>query len=401
MSNSLLNNKEIYKQPISYILGTLLFFLLAIVCFIWQIWSSLSPSLPIDHAIWGQFGDFVGGTLGVIFSLISVIFVVITFQTQQRSAYEQRFNDMFFETLRIYHEQEKELQIKYTEENEDETYEGESNYKDFFDRVRVEISKKFNPSPSFSRNRKDAIRIYAETCVVFGGKLSLCYKSIYRLLDIIDSSNISNEVRLSYAKLLRSQFTENELLCLRYHIKFGDYRKFAYLVNKYNVMKHLPIFDLFEFAYWSTNQELSDVEKREVGNFFIIVSKYIKNRQSNKIYRCQNRLIFELQVSPCRMKIVCKKYPLLQTNQDNLACLYKFDTKTLENLLECVMKEIVVFSNFSCYNNFNELLFNSKTQHEDDNCETTEVSVYNRRWNYIILTHNESPKHPEDYPMLH
>ena len=396
----MLNNKEIYKHPKWYVICTIIFFVFAIISFIWQLWSSWTLSMPIDHAIWGQFGDFVGGTLGVVFSVISVIFVVITFQTQQRTAYEQRFNDMFFEMLNVYHEQERELQIKHNENLVEGTYE-EANNKDFFDIVKIEISRKFTPSPSFSRNRKEAIRLYAEMCVGFGGKLSLCYKSIYRLLDIIDTSQISDDVRSSYAKLLRSQFTENELLCLRYHIKFGDYRKFAYLVNKYNMMKHLPIFDLLEFSYWSQNQELTDVEKREVGNFFIIISKNIKNRANIKIFRCQNKLVFELQVSPCRIKVVCRKYPLLPANQDNLACLYKFETKALENLLECVLKEIVVFSNFSCYNHFGELQFNSKTQSEDDNCEVTEVSVNNRKWNDIILTYGESLKRPEDFPMLH
>lgn len=393
------SNKDIYKHTKWYIICTIIFFVLSIICFVWQMWSSLTFSMPIDHAIWGQFGDFIGGTLGVVFSLLSVIFIVFTFQSQQRTAYEQRFNDMFFETLRIYHEQEKELQYKYKDESK--KIEGESNYKDFFDRARIEINKIFQPSSSFSRNRKEAIRIYAETCIGFGGKLSLCYKSIYRLLDMIDASQISDDVRMSYAKLLRSQFTENELLCLRYHIKFGDYRKFAYLVNKYNMMKHLPIFDLFEFSYWSRNQQLTDVEKREVSNFFILISKYIKKRQSIKIPRCHNKLIFEIQVSPCRIIVVCRKYQLLPTNQDNLACLYKFENKVLENLLECVLKEIVVFSNFSCYNNFVELQFNSKTLRENDECDVTEVCVNNRKWNKIKLTYGESLKRPEDFPVLH
>lgn len=397
----MINDKNLYKQPKLYVISTILFFIIAAIFFCWQLWETLSTSRPIDHAIWGQFGDFIGGTLGVVFSLISVIFIVITFQSQQRTAYEQRFNDMFFETLRMYHEQEKELQFRHKDVNGEGAYEEIADYKDFFDQVREIIVKKFTPSLSLSKNRKEAIRIYAEIGINFGGKLSLCYKSIYRLLDIIDSSQISDEVRLSYAKLLRSQFTESELLCLRYHIKFGDYRKFAYLVNKYNMMKHLPIFDLLEFAYWSQNQELTDVEKREAGNFFIVLSKHIKKRESIKIYRCQNRLIFELQVSPCRLIISCRKYSLLPTNQDNLACLYKFDAKTLENLLECILKEIVVFSNFSCYNNFGELQFNSKTQREDESCDLTEVSVNNRKWNKIILTYGESLKRPEDFPMLH
>ena len=235
---------QLFQQSKWYIVITLVFFLASLLCFMWQLWGTLSISLPIDHAIWGQFGDFVGGTLGVLFSLISVVLVVLTFDSQQQNASEQRFNDMFFATLKMFHEQEEELQFKYYEQRGDNTFEGVSNYKDFFDRVKKEMILKFSPKQSFNHNRKEAIKIYAEVCIPIGGKLSICYRSLFRLLDMLDHASISENVRLEYAKVLRAQFTENELVCLRYHIKFGDYRKFAFLVNKYNIMKHLPIFDL-------------------------------------------------------------------------------------------------------------------------------------------------------------
>ena len=52
---------------------SVIFFVFTLLCFTWQIWDTFSFSAPIDTTIWGQFGDFIGGTLGTIFSLISVI----------------------------------------------------------------------------------------------------------------------------------------------------------------------------------------------------------------------------------------------------------------------------------------------------------------------------------------
>lgn len=136
----------LYKQSWPYIVVTIVFFLLSFLFFGWQLWDSFSIQKPIDHTIWGQFGDFVGGTLGVIFSLVSVILVVLTFKSQQRNAAEQRFNDMFFGTLQMFHEQEEELQFEFTEEDEEGvTYRGTDNYKDFFDRVKKEMILKFSP----------------------------------------------------------------------------------------------------------------------------------------------------------------------------------------------------------------------------------------------------------------
>lgn len=395
-----LTKKETYKNPAFYLIITGIFFLFAIVMFTWQLWDSLSYSLSIDHAVWGQFGDFIGGTLGVIFSLVGIIFVVVTFQSQQKNAAEQRFNDMFFEALKVLHEQEKELQFRYEEEKEGDVYEGVANYKDFFDRVHKEMLLKFQPIASYSRNRKNAVQTYAETCIQIGGKLSLCYRSMYRILDLIDNSPLVNDVKLEYVKLLRAQFTENELLCLRYHVKFGDYRKFAYLINKYNMMKHLPIFDMLEFNYWHRNEELLDIERKEIGNFFIIVSKIIKKRENTQLKRCNNQFLLEIQVKSNEVKLICKKYDLQKASQDFLAGIYKYTNESLENLLECILKEIVVFSNFSCYNNFNELYFSSKVQEIDSGVQI-EASVVNRKRKPLILTFRESNMSLDCIPLLH
>lgn len=391
---------QLFQQSKWYMVITLVFFLASLLCFMWQLWGTLSISLPIDHAIWGQFGDFVGGTLGVLFSLISVVLVVLTFDSQQQNASEQRFNDMFFATLKMFHEQEEELQFKYYEQRGDNTFEGVSNYKDFFDRVKKEMILKFSPKQSFNHNRKEAIKIYAEVCIPIGGKLSICYRSLFRLLDMLDHASISENVRLEYAKVLRAQFTENELVCLRYHIKFGDYRKFAFLVNKYNIMKHLPIFDLLEFNYWYANNNLQEIEKREIGNFFIIVSKKIKERKSCQILRCNEQLILDIQITDSKVKLLCTKRPLKIQTQDFLKGIYKFDNKSIENLLECVLKEIVVFSNFSCYNNYSELVFNSRIR-ESNTSTCIEVSIENRKRKPLILSFKESDLTIHNVPLLH
>ena len=391
----------LYKQSWPYIVVTIVFFLLSFLFFGWQLWDSFSIQKPIDHTIWGQFGDFVGGTLGVIFSLVSVILVVLTFKSQQRNAAEQRFNDMFFGTLQMFHEQEEELQFEFTEEDEEGvTYRGTDNYKDFFDRVKKEMILKFSPKQSFNHNRKEAIKIYAEVCIPIGGKLSICYRSLFRLLDMLDHASISENVRLEYAKVLRAQFTENELVCLRYHIKFGDYRKFAFLVNKYNIMKHLPIFDLLEFNYWYANNNLQEIEKREIGNFFIIVSKKIKERKSCQILRCNEQLILDIQITDSKVKLLCTKRPLKIQTQDFLKGIYKFDNKSIENLLECVLKEIVVFSNFSCYNNYSELVFNSRIR-ESNTSTCIEASVENSKRKPLILSFKESGLTLDNVPLLH
>ena len=389
-----------FKHVKYWVLITVFFFLMSLTCFMWQLWDSFSLEQPIDHAIWGQFGDFIGGILGVVFSLFSVILVVLTFHSQQKNAVEQRFNDMFFAAMKMFHEQEKELQFNFVETINDVKYNGVCNYKDFFDRVKKEMVSKFSPQPSFSYNRKEATKTYAEITIPCGGKLLICYRSLYRILDMLDHAHITDDVRLEYAKLLRAQFTENELLCLRYHIKFVDYRKFAYLVNKYNIMKHLPIFDMLEFNYWYANEDLIDIERKEIGNFFILVSKLIRKRETTTIKRCNEQIIFDINISSTMLKITCTKYPLDRKTSDFFKGIYNYDNEMIEKLLLCILKEIVVFSNFSCYNKYSELSFNSK-QKECGKYVQIEAVVSNRKNNPIVLSFKESNLTSNNVPLLH
>lgn len=382
---------DILKKPRYYIIGTLVFFAISAVLFCWQLWSSFNISSPIEHEIWGQFGDFIGGTLGVIFSLVGVVFVLLTFHSQQKTALEQRFNDMFFSTLHFYQEQEKELQYRCVEKIGDDIFRGTANYKDFFNQVSKDLFGKFTPVMSFSKNRKEAVRLYAELCIPFGGKLSLCYRTLYRLLDMIDTMPVSNEVKRDYAKLLRAQFTENELLCIRYHIKYGNYIKFANLINKYHIMKHLPVFDMLEFCYWRNNESLTDYERNGVSIFLVQLCKEIMKQKKHSITECRGKLVFNIDYSPTEITLVCSKSPIPDNCQDVAMGLYKFNDTDLENLFECVMKELVIFSNFSCYNDFHNLLFESETQTNQD-ITTIKCTVRNRKQEKIILLYEDSKK---------
>ena len=70
----------------------------------------------IDNELFGTYGDFVGGVLGSIFTLVSILLVIKTFKEQQKVSNQneeqlkiQRFNDLFFELLRLYQSEVSEL----------------------------------------------------------------------------------------------------------------------------------------------------------------------------------------------------------------------------------------------------------------------------------------------------
>lgn len=358
-----------------YFIITVVFFVLAFFCFTWKLWNTFSLSLPIDPSIWGQFGDFIGGTLGVIFSLISVMLVVWTFRTQNKTAETQRFNDLFFELLRLYQEQEKELQYSWIDESGDAKLHITSNNKDFFDKLCEKIWKQFIPSTAFSKNRKEAINTYIDVTIDYKTKLSLCYRTIFQILNLIENSQIDQKERAEYLKILRAQLTEKELLFIRYHIKSGEYKKFAFLVNKSNLLKHLPLFELLEFAYW--RKMLDKYEIKNANSFYMELVKSIKGNKKNVLASDKSLEVIIKQTE--------KSLQLKFIKKSDKSWFHKFTKKDFENLCKGIMKEIVLFSNYSCYNNYRELDFKPATT--TDNMVV--VEVVNKKGNNINVKFND------------
>ncbi len=330
------NNKESFLERLlqrkwTYIGLTLLFFAISFLCFKWgHPFHMFNKDYIIDHGLFGTFGDFFGGVLGTIFTLISVLLVVRTFKYQQivtkdnqRQQETQRFNDLFFELLRLYQEQEKELQY----EEDKYTY----NYKDFFFNLNKKLFDEFTPTTAFSKNRKEAIKTYEENIIYYENKLSLCYKTVFQILNLIEESQLNTKERKEYLKILRSQFIESELLFLRYHIKSGGYIKYAFLINKSNLMKHLPLFDLLEFKFW--REKLNPIEIKYANDFFISLFKSIR-KGLNSTTAIDKSISATIKKTKNSLSVNITKNP-------ESTWISRFNNKEFENLCEGVLLSLI------------------------------------------------------------
>lgn len=346
---------------------------------------------------WGIFGDFIGGTLGTIFAIISVLLVFKTFRHQQIITKNnkvlletQRCNDLFFELLKMYQEQEKELQI----ETADKRY--AYNYKDFFRILIDKIYTDFIPEQNVNKNRKSASSLYMEHCLPYDSNLTMCYKLLYRIMDTIDTGNIDEKTKSSYIKMIRAQLTDEELICIRYHIRCGNYRKFALLVNKYNLLKHTPVFKLIEFKYWAQLNTLTELEKKSISMFISDFGKTLRTLHGTYTFnRCFNSLVITVVVDEYSINLnVMIKRPL--NINDHLSGLGKFSDDELTNFFMCILKEVVVFSNFSTFNNYRELDFSMSNNKLHLNDTTISVSVKNIKKHPIILTYDRTKDNIKD-----
>jgi hypothetical protein len=67
---------------------------------------------PINTEIWGHYGDVISGTVGTIFALVGVLFLIINLTEQRRISSRQQVETRFFELVQLHRENVKELESK-------------------------------------------------------------------------------------------------------------------------------------------------------------------------------------------------------------------------------------------------------------------------------------------------
>lgn len=368
-----------------YILLTVLFILLATVLFKWN--NNVNFSYPIDYNLFGTFGDFVGGILGTIFALLGTLMVVRTFRYQQsvtrdnRNQLEtQRLNDLFFELIKLYQTEVKELcgqisQVRSYKQNEDvpqsdkdtnkkmtvEKTEISYNDKDFFDYEKRRLQNGFRNRKSFHANSREALKYYMLFYIENRAKIAAYFRTIYRIYDLIDSSKLDEETKKNYLKIMRAQLTESELFFIRYNAMSYYGANFVKYINKYHILKHLPALEMLEFKEWW--EPLNTIERMGLNIVYDNVKRSIYNALSNDIDEKKN--IYTNNVPKYSINIDIKKqYDVcisltIDTKKTNYSAEFmafeKMTNKKIQQLFDCIIKEIFLYSNFNMFNIEEEL----------------------------------------------
>jgi hypothetical protein len=353
--NEWLNNKFLLsKWP--YVIVTILLTLLFVYCFNW------------DGL--GEFGEFFGGFVGTIFTLISLLLVIRTFEYQRKESKDQRndaaiqrFDDMFFELLRVYQEQVKELCIKGEDGKE---YCGKEFFAKGIEKMKQEFDKNCPKSNnSYKNSAKKAYMTFYENNK---SKLGAYFRTLFRIFDLIDNSILDTKQRKEYAKIIRAQLSENELFFIRYNamtIYSSDENK--EYINKYNLLKHLPIFELVEFEkeckninitkkensesinaiYYDIRKTLKDILKKYNSNQYTLgTSKSIELSKFNKKHKLYITLEKEYKI---KFTYTMDKN-IKTTTHSNFIFLDEMKQPTKTILLKLFINEIFFDSNFSEFN---------------------------------------------------
>lgn len=360
----------------TYIILSSIFIVLSFITFSWGHFFKISQKdYTADYTILGTYGDFMGGVLGTIFGIISVLLVIRTFKYQQTSTDDnkkqleiERFHDLFFELLRLYQSQVAELcgeyrNIKAIKNNPDEepnksylepveiTY----NNKDFFDFEKEILQDQFENKTSFDANLTEALKTYMFFYIKNKNKIGAYYRTLFRIYNLIDEATLPEGLKKDYLKIIRAQLTESELFFLRYNALTYYGHPFIKYINKYNILKHLPVFELLEFKDWW--KDLNRVERAGLNIVFTHLRDILCKLWSRQNVRIDSKQKIDtkynivLEISNCSdVAITINIDNTKQSTSMEFLAFNHFSAKRIQQLLDCYIKEIFIYSHFSIYN---------------------------------------------------
>lgn len=216
-----------------------------IIVFLWK-YPFFCFNNTIDAERWGQFGDFIGGTFGTVLTFLSIILLYKAFEAQ-REANEltKQSNKQIVEENKLQVEWEKDRQFEekfhillalYREATH--TYKDSNSNSCTIDEFVAETlaACEFNNRDKYLKNTKAACRTFFANA---RGNLLIInthMRLLYQLLSLLNESGLDEKSEKIYAKSLRGQLTDMELVLIRYNCwrKIGE--KMRPLVAKYNII---------------------------------------------------------------------------------------------------------------------------------------------------------------------
>lgn len=252
------------------VLCVLAFSILLIVPFLYFI--NFTGNFSADQAIWGAFGDYLGGILNPIFALFAFIVLVVAILLQaneleavridlassSRAMNEQAaslkkngFETTFFSMLNMH----EELVGKIIYQDGSNQHNGRTAFEKYYADLKRKISLRIqtlqNADKSLLPERATITAInevYDEFFVEYEAELGHYFRFLYQLVKFINDSDFSDSPL--YTELVRAQLSTYELLLLFYNcISSPSKGKFKPLIEKQSLFRGLSVDKLVEKSH--------------------------------------------------------------------------------------------------------------------------------------------------------
>lgn len=348
------------RKVSKYLQGDGIYKFSRIVCFVVALLFFMNQALGlfdgfVKTEVIGQYGDFVGGVIGTI---LSVVLLSDTFKSQieesknNAQVFEsQQLNELVFHLLDQYNSVVASFNIAIDDASGRRTiYKG----KEGLHYVLVKMQEEF-ASPHISHSRKVALGMFQSFYASHEDFAPIYFRTIYRIFDVINKSEVKSEVKVKYAKLIRCQFTETELVMLRYNAMWPVGKNMRVLINEFNLLKHICPLDMLEYLEWRNRFSFSDRHKVNILLYMVqkqVHDLFLSNETTRAITSFKTK--YNINVSKLENGTVCKfdftRNTRIQINYDSFT---SFDSVTIDEirlLFVAWFKEIFVYSNYAMFN---------------------------------------------------
>ena len=383
---------------------SIFFCLIALLLFFWQQWKTWSFSDPIDYNLFGTLGDFIGGFLGTFIALYSVYMLVRTFQNQivtnenviktnksiieannsvietNRKLVNQTLLQIFDSRLSAHLKLYKESILAYRLED------GLTGRAAFEKIVNNFKNEGLDNKTEYKRRSMAAVSKYVQLYINERQLFSVHFRMLYLLARLTAEEKMYEKYRVSYAKSIRGQLSEGELLILRYNCLSPYGEKMRLYVNKFNLIKHLPITHLLEFTYWrkilAEEKESGAIDQLAITIKKIMCNMLDKEGKQNNVYNISSRLSFQFCLSERHDKFITKF--ILNKHKKRGGAIERpaeekaFDQIPTDELTSFFLEmytEFFLYSNFFQFNGDDHHIVKAKATKDDDNEIVVEINV--------------------------
>lgn len=336
---------------------------------------------PIDTGKWGTFGDFIGGLLGTACAYISLRLLIKNLKEQEKAnSFLRESNDRSSEVfeMQLLRENISTLLDSYKRVvasfKIDKNIPGTDSIKSIAQGL-YENYEVFG-GESLESRVEDARKLFDTEYIKYRDTLAVYYRLLYQIFQNIWMANIDSKKKAMLSKMLRSQFTEDELLLLRYNCLTPNGEKMRFYINQFNLLKHLPLSHLLEFKKWVA--DLSDVQKNRLDTECVRLRKCIKNlliknsgfkeeQQLDYSKRYRGIISISADRKECYFEIIRNTNEIVsedETSMDNV--LEKWDDEKIRSFFIEFFMFVFDFSNFSLFNKVSELDIQHDIKTEDN-----------------------------------
>ena len=300
------------RKVSKYLQGDGIYQFSRIVCFVVALLFFMNQALGlfdgfVKTEVIGQYGDFVGGVIGTI---LSVVLLSDTFKSQIKESKNnaqvfesQQLNELVFHLLDQYNSVVASFTIAKDDVHGIRTI---LNGKEGLHYALVKMQEEF-ASPQISHSRKAALGLFQSFYDSHEDFAPIYFRTIYRIFDVINKAEVNDDVKVKYAKLIRCQFTETELVMLRYNAMWPVGKNMRALINEFNLLKHIRPLELLEYLEWRNRFSFSD--RHKVNILLYMVQKQVHDLfLSNDMTRAITsfRTKYNINVSKLENGTVCK-----------------------------------------------------------------------------------------------